>query len=454
MKVYKKDKKERNKNLNLSKSKKSKYYSKKEKFKKVEIEKNISKIDLFENKSLIFIIISISVFIFIIIYAFFKLFLESSSNVSNVKINKFGKDYTIDSFNDENLFKIVQEFITINTNGTFLYDYKKFKKMENPKISVIITVYNGEAFIKNGVRSVQNQDFHDIEIIIVEDKSEDKSIQIIKELMNEDPRIILIENEENRGILFSIVKGVLNAKGKYIKTIDVDDFLSCENSLSIMYKAIEKYNLDIIGYGATQGNLDMNTYTYTHTSFHNYLETSIIYQPELSEKAYKKDINGNIIGVGDVLWTYFFKRELFIEAIREIDEKYIMSINNIANDIFLFFILTKKAKSLKFIKKYLYVTIHDKISDNSAVNNFYEKKMMVREKYTCQNYLSYIEFVFSKSNNDLKLASFAIEYFFLNNECRGDIKIRDEAIRICKLFLVNQYIEQELKDKINSYLNE
>ena len=46
--------------------------------------------------------------------------------------------------------------------------------------------------------------------MIVEDKSKDKTLQIIQELMKEDPRIILIKNEENRGILYSTIKGVLN----------------------------------------------------------------------------------------------------------------------------------------------------------------------------------------------------------------------------------------------------
>ena len=123
-------------------------------------------------------------------------------------------------------------------------------------------------------------------------------------------------------------------------------------------------------------------------------------------------------------------------------------------DTLLFFILTKLAKSLKYIQKFLYVTIHNKISGNAAVKNFFEKKVKTRNKYGCQNNIYYIGFVFSKSNNDLKLASFVLKYLFLNQKCRKDISIRDEAIRICKLFLENQYIEKELKYKINSFLNE
>ena len=167
-----------------------------------------TKKDYYKNKYLLSIIISISIFIIIIVL----LFSIISKYSSNIKIDKFEKHYKINETTDESTcFKIVQEFLTINTNGTFLYDYKKFQKSENPKISIIITVYNGEAFIKNAVRSVQNQDLQEIEIIIVEDKSKDKSMEIIKELMNEDPRIVLLENEENRGILYSTIKGVLNS---------------------------------------------------------------------------------------------------------------------------------------------------------------------------------------------------------------------------------------------------
>jgi glycosyltransferase involved in cell wall biosynthesis len=49
----------------------------------------------------------------------------------------------------------------------------------NPKISIIISVYNGEGYLKTAVRSIQNQDFKDIEIIIIDDFSTDNSVKII-----------------------------------------------------------------------------------------------------------------------------------------------------------------------------------------------------------------------------------------------------------------------------------
>jgi hypothetical protein len=64
------------------------------------------------------------------------------------------------------------------------------------KISVVIPVYNCEKTLKAAVRSIQNQNMTNIEIILVNDFSKDKSLEIIKELMKEDPRIKLINNEK------------------------------------------------------------------------------------------------------------------------------------------------------------------------------------------------------------------------------------------------------------------
>lgn len=64
----------------------------------------------------------------------------------------------------------------------------------------------------------------DIEIILVNDVSTDNTLKIVEDLKNEDPRIEIINNAKNMGILYSRCIGVLNAKGKYIVPLDHDDF--------------------------------------------------------------------------------------------------------------------------------------------------------------------------------------------------------------------------------------
>ena len=96
------------------------------------------------------------------------------------------------------------------------------------------------------MRSVQNQNFSNIKIIIVDDGSMDNSIKIIKELMKEDDWIKLISNFENRGTLYSKRRGILNAKGKYVMTLDHDDLYVKNNVFSILFNEAEKYNVDVL----------------------------------------------------------------------------------------------------------------------------------------------------------------------------------------------------------------
>ena len=64
--------------------------------------------------------------------------------------------------------------------------------------------------------------------------------------MKEDPRIVFLANTENKGALYTKTKGVLQAKGKYVMTLDVDDLYASEDAFSTLYNEAEKYDLDIL----------------------------------------------------------------------------------------------------------------------------------------------------------------------------------------------------------------
>ena len=100
----------------------------------------------------------------------------------------------------------------------------KFNKSKNPIVTVIVLIYNSETYIKKIMRSIQNQSMLDIEIILVNNASTDNTLKIIEELQKEEPRIELINNEKNMGILYSKFIGILNTKGKYILPLVHDDF--------------------------------------------------------------------------------------------------------------------------------------------------------------------------------------------------------------------------------------
>jgi len=93
--------------------------------------------------------------------------------------------------------------------------------IDNPKISVIMSVYNGEKYLREAIDSILNQTFTDFEFIIVNDGSTDNSLEIIKSY--EDERIKIINNEQNIGLTKSLNKALKQARGEYIARQDADD---------------------------------------------------------------------------------------------------------------------------------------------------------------------------------------------------------------------------------------
>ena len=88
-------------------------------------------------------------------------------------------------------------------------------------ITVLMPVYNGAEYIREAIDSVLGQTFENFELLIIDDGSSDNSIDIIKSYS--DPRIILIKNNYNIGLVKTLNKGLDNAKGEFIARIDQDD---------------------------------------------------------------------------------------------------------------------------------------------------------------------------------------------------------------------------------------
>jgi len=93
--------------------------------------------------------------------------------------------------------------------------------MNNVSISVILPVYNGEQYIRETIDSILSQTFRDFELIIINDSSTDGTVSIIKEYA--DPRIAVVHNETNSGLIYTLNRGLTLCTGKYIARIDADD---------------------------------------------------------------------------------------------------------------------------------------------------------------------------------------------------------------------------------------
>lgn len=105
--------------------------------------------------------------------------------------------------------------------------------ISNPKISVIMPVYNAGKYLKDAIDSILNQSFSDFEVFIIDDRSTDDSLETIRSY--KDERIILIEKEINTGYTDSLNMAIKLAKGKYIARMDADD-------ISLKDRFLKQYN--------------------------------------------------------------------------------------------------------------------------------------------------------------------------------------------------------------------
>ena len=160
--------------------------------------------------------------LFLILEMILLLFFNKNDN-SNILLKKIIR---------KNEFQKINNFNELCKLG-FLLNKIKNKKAFNPKLSIITPIYNKSKYILRYLRSIQNQFFDDIEIILVDDHSTDSTLEIIEKLRKNDERIILIKNKKNKGTLKSRNEGVLKSNGKYLIFLDPDDLFSF-NTLSLI----------------------------------------------------------------------------------------------------------------------------------------------------------------------------------------------------------------------------
>ncbi|HFU3800011.1 TPA: glycosyltransferase family 2 protein [Streptococcus suis] len=94
-----------------------------------------------------------------------------------------------------------------------------------PKVSIIVPVYNTEDYIGECIESILNQSLTDIELILVNDCSTDRSLDILRKYEQIDSRIHIIDSPSNTGVGEARNKGIEHASGQYISFVDSDDFL-------------------------------------------------------------------------------------------------------------------------------------------------------------------------------------------------------------------------------------
>lgn len=118
-----------------------------------------------------------------------------------------------------------------------------------PLVSIIIPVYNSEKYLGKCIESIRNQSYKNIEILIINDGSKDRSEELIFSHMDQEPRI-RYQKQNNKGVAIARNKGVEHAIGKYLLFVDSDDYLSVDYVKELVTCA-EKYDSDLTISGYT-----------------------------------------------------------------------------------------------------------------------------------------------------------------------------------------------------------
>ena len=266
----------------------------------------------------------------------------------------------------------IKEYVTKFKEGKLLPN-RKFKISEKPKISIIIPMYNEEKNALSAIRSIQNQNLQDIEIVCVNDNSNDKTLSILSKMKEEDPRITIITNKMNRGVIYNRIHGALESKGEYVAFLDADDGYANPEILEKAYDiATNKYNekIEVVHFQTCGAPIDNNGKMGNFVEFNIYNKfnfNKVIKQPEIGDNYFQK--GKNITGSGFV-FDKIYKRQL-IKRVGSYIGPHIWNQNLVFSDDFLLaFGIMKMAKSIVIIEDIGYWHLFD--TDTSTTSKVWE----------------------------------------------------------------------------------
>ena len=194
-----------------------------------------------------------------------------------------------------------------------LLSTEKIKPCYDPFISIILPSYNKAKEILKSIRSIQNQSYKNIEIIIVDDCSTDNYSEIYKYLLDTDPRIRIFYHKKNMGVWRSRLDGFLYSRGKYILHFDPGDFYADNLVLEDAYNLVTQYHLDTIRFSLRE--------VYTTTNIEDKNKTKkIVFDDYLVKILYGRiDFPTLTVHYGSI-WNRMTRAAIFTKGLYLLDE--------------------------------------------------------------------------------------------------------------------------------------
>ena len=347
-------------------------------------------------------IIILIVIFYIIYYRYFNIY----NNKNKFENNKFLEE-TFDPINIE--FKKSINFVkTCESKDLIHFQSSIDNKLKDPKISVVIPLYNCERYILRAIKSVQLQNISDFEIVLIDDHSTDNTYKLVSKIQNEDKRIRILKNRNNRGILYTRSIGVLLSKGKYLFTLDNDDLFMNDDIFHIITQINEKGNFDIVEFKAISNkkinrhilNSKLIDSKFTHPN------QFILYQPKLGMFPISIGKKPGTYGLNDIfLWCKCIKTKIYQKALNKLGPHRYSRLMIRYEDIITNYMILNVAESFIYVKKY---GIYHIVRSGSGVDIGWNKIPRIINIL----YLVDVVIDFSLDNiKNKKLAAYLIIYF-------------------------------------------
>ena len=337
----------------------------------------------------------------------------------------------------------IEEYFKICDNGILL-NKKNINKKLNPKVSIISAVYNKQNYILRFLRSIQNQNYENIEIILIDDFSDDNTVNLIEKYQKEDKRIILIKHKKNKGTLISRNEGIIISRGAYILIPDSDDMLTSDiiNQCLIIEEEI-KY--DMIRFNTYLGN--KNIFMKDQIK---YLINKSIYQPELSFYIFYG--LGNLKIIDPMISNKFVKRNILINALNLINDYFLNQNMIFYEDTLINFLIYKVSKSYYFLNNigYFYIS-----NPNSSTMNYIKNDITINR--ILKSFFLFLKFIFEYTKNSKYEKDMGNEVIkkeievFLNSKIYNKLNRNFQFYeKIINLYLHNKYIHYSIKIRLNN----
>ena len=321
----------------------------------------------------------------------------------------------------------------------------KYPENHIPLLSIVIPVYNAEKSIAYAVRSIQNQNLVDFEIILVNDLSKDNSYNMMINLQKEDSRIKILNNTKNMGTLYSRSIGALIAKGDFTFSLDNDDLFLVPELFEVLYILAYQGNFDIISFRAFQAN----SYKPRPKDIHDdgildNRHNLVLTQPRLGLSTI---YNWGRFSTHDIyVWGKIIKTEIYQKSVNALGEERYSEFITWSEDNIMSYIIYNYAKTYKSIRKYGIFHIRLDSCESNSAN--YDRRIIGKILF------SDVIYDFSR-DNDKNMAVESIfnimneRYFNIQNNKKNSDYFKKFAKKIFESKYISDNYKKRFRDRYN-----